>query len=146
MPPIGQDLAAPWVQTPGFLADRAARLHTAMLATNAVFDSLVASRLFGTDTPKYKQWKAFLHNFGDWYGKSSGTTWLWSATDATLEVYEKGLRDWETWARRAFPGSTDNLPKAPPTFGPGGERGNVPAWAIALAVGAGAYVAYKVLR
>lgn len=146
MPTIGQELAQPWVQTPGFLQDRAKRLHTALLGTNEVLDELVRSRQFATDSPKYKQWKAFLKNFGDWYGGTSATTWLWTSADATLEVYERGLRDWESWARRTFPGAAGSLPTPPATFGPGGERGQTPVWLIALALGGGAYLAYKVLR
>jgi len=139
----GQALAQPWVQTPAFLEDRARRVHAALTALNDVITELVRARRLSTDAPKYKAWKALLHNWGEWYGGTGITTWLWTGTDATLETYELAIRDWTRWVEQNFPGT--DLPTPPPTFGPGGEREALPAWAIAALLMAGGFLAFKVL-
>lgn len=142
----GQELAAPWVSTPGFLHDRARRIHSALTALNDVITALTAAHRLSTTSGRYKQWKALLANYGSWYGQTTGASWLWSGTDATLETYERLIRDWETWLRQAFPDTAPSLPTAPPVFSPDGkEREDVPWWVKVLAVGVGAYGAAKLL-
>lgn len=148
---IGQDAptaATPWIQTPGFLADRALRLHQGLLALNTIFSELAAQKRFATDSAKWREWKSLLERWGKWYGQTSGTSWLWSATDATLEEYEKSLQTWTAWARRAFPETAAQLPTPPPIYTPDGKaRGEgIPVWLVVVLAGAGAYAAFKILR
>ncbi len=136
-------LAEPWIQTPGFLQDRAVRLHTAMLDFNSVVDELVKNKSLKTDTAKYKQWKHFIADYGRWFKE---TSWMWSATAATLERYERDFQGWVRWARQTFPAATPDLPTAPRPFGPDGPRDEISPLLIAVAVGAGAFVLFKLLR
>lgn len=143
--PAGQDLAAPWVSTPGFLEDRARRVHTALHGLNDVVTALTAAHRLSPTSGRYKQWKAVLANWGSWYGQTSAGTWWWSGTDATLETYERLIRSWETWLRQAFPDTSVSLPTPPPVYDPHGkERDGVPWWVWALGLGVGGYGLAKV--
>jgi hypothetical protein len=142
VPQSGQDLSPPLIQTPDYLANRAKRLHTSLLQLNAVLTAQTKAGRFPTGTPRYIEWKAFLSDFGRWYG---GASFMWSADDATLEGYEVSFRQWEAWAKAAFPAAAADMPIAPPTFTPDKPDGASPLL-IALALGAGVFVAYKVLR
>lgn len=141
---VGQALAAPWVQTPAFLHDRARRVHSGLLALNATFDELARAGRFNSASGRWKAWKQVLANWGRWYQETSGTTWLWSATDATLESYEKQLQDWDAWTRRTFPEAGRSLPPPPPTFGPGGEpRTGIPLWVTVASIATGGFLLAK---
>lgn len=114
---------------------------------NDVVTELVKAKRFATDAPKYKAWKALLANWGAWYKDTGPATWLWTATDATLETYELAIRDWTNWVRQTFPTAGASLPTPPPTFGDGGQpRDAMPTWAIAALLVAGGFLAFKVLH
>lgn len=138
----GQDLSPPLIQTPEYLANRAARLHTSMLALNGVLSAQTKAGRFPTTSPRYREWKAFLSDYGRWYGQAS---FWWSADDATLEGYEKTFQQWEAWAKAQFPAAAADMPIAPPTFTPDKPDGTSPVL-IAVGLGVGLFVAYKVLR
>lgn len=112
------DLAQPWIQTPGFLQDRARKVHTGLLALNELFDALVKGKRLATTDPKYKQWKQALADWGKWYGDTSGSTWWFTSADATLESYERALGTWGNWLGNAFPETKGSLPTPPDTFPP----------------------------
>ncbi len=112
------ELEQPWIQTPGFLQDRARKVHTGLLALNQVIDSVVRGGQLATDSAKYKQWKSLLADFGKWYGSTSGTTWWFNSADATLESYELALRNWTAWVGKSFPQTQGSLPVPPDTFPP----------------------------
>lgn len=138
----GQDLAPPLWQTPGYLENRAKRLHTSMLALNGVLTAQTKAGRFPTSSPRYAEWKRFLSDYGRWYGSAS---FMWSSDDASLEGYEVTFRQWEEWAKTTFPDAAADMPIAPPTFKPDKPDSSSPLL-IALALGAGLFVAYKVLR
>jgi hypothetical protein len=134
--PVGQALAAPWISTPAFLADRARRIHTGLLALNDVITALATASRLSPDSLKYKQWKALLANWGRWYGQTSDSTWLWSATDATLESYERDLQSWTAWVLRTYPDAAASVPTPPPVVGPDGKpRDGIPLWAWGVGAG-----------
>ncbi|HKY36504.1 MAG TPA: hypothetical protein VJN18_11230 [Polyangiaceae bacterium] len=140
----GQALAVPWVSTPGFLEDRAKRIHSALLGLNDVITRLARDRRLSTDNTRYKAFKRLLDDFGAWYGGTSMGTWLWSGTDATLETYERAIQDWERWIRQTYPDTAPSLPEPPPVFGPGGKpKESVPVWVWGAA---GALVAFGVVK
>lgn len=140
-------LPPPLVQTGDFLANRARRLHTMLLALNDVVTSLVQKRVLTTDNAKYRQFKAFLKDWGGWYKNADvGAFWSMSATDATLEGYERSAQSWADWVK-SFPGASGDVPNAPPTYPPPKLPSfSVPAWAIGLALLGGGFIAYKVLK
>lgn len=112
------ELAQPWIQTPGFLQDRARKVHTGLLALNAVIDNVVKSGRLTPDNPRYKQWKQLLSDWGKWYGDTSGSTWWFNSADATLESYELTLKNWTNWVGQSFPETKASLPTPPDTFPP----------------------------
>lgn len=141
--PVGQDLARPWISTPGFLQDRAVRIHNGLHALNNVITALTAAHRLSPETTRYKQWKALLHGWGTWYGQTGVATWFWSGTDATLEGYERDIQQWERWLRQAYPDVAQSLPLPPPQFGPNGEeRKGMPLW---VGVGLGALAGFGVV-
>ena len=134
--PIGQALAAPWISTPAFLEDRARRIHAGLHAVNDVITALVGANRLSTTNTRYKAFKALLENWRKWYGDTSGATWLWSATDATLESYERDIQSWQAWVRQTFPDAAPSMPPPPPVVGPDGKpREGVPLWAWGVGAG-----------
>jgi hypothetical protein len=113
------ELAQPWIQSPGFLQDRARKVHAGLLALNETFDALVRGKRLSSTDPKYKQWKALLSAWGKWYGDTSGSTWWFNSADATLESYELALNNWTNWVRNAFPETKETLPAPLDTYPPG---------------------------
>lgn len=144
------DLPAPWVPTPGYLHDRARAIHDGLLALNTALDEAAKGGRIARDTGKFRAWKALLARWGKWYGDWDGYSGLWSATDATLDLYDSELRSWRSWLGRALPAEAATLPPTrPPVGAPWSDRGtSAPlspiAWALLL--GAGGFVAWRLLR
>lgn len=116
-------------------------------ALNDVIGGLVRQKRLSTDAAKYRQWKAFLQDWGGWYKNADvGAFWSMSATDATLEGYERSAQDWSAWVASSFPGAAPDVPQAPPTFPPRPFSLDIPGWAIGVVLAGGAFVAYKVLK
>ncbi len=130
------ELAQPWIQTPGFLQDRARKVHTGLLALNDVITSLSKSGRLTPDSAKYRQWKQLLSDFGRWYGDTSGSTWWFSSADATLESYERSLGSWTAWVGATFPEAKGSLPLPPDTFPPP-SLPDVGGASTAILIGAG---------
>lgn len=103
---------------PDFLKDRARKVHSTLLALNESVTALVQKGRLTTDNPKYKQFKAFLNDWGKWYGGTSGSTWFFTAADATLEGYERSTGDWVNYWAKQYPDAAGTLPNAPNTYKP----------------------------
>lgn len=143
-------IPAPWIPTPGYLHDRARAIHGGLLALNELLDQASKGGRIARDTGKFRAWKALLDRWGKWYGDWDGASGLWSATDATLDLYDSELRSWRAWAARALPDEAATLPPVRPPIGaPWASRGSpqpLSPWAWALLLGAGGFVAWRILR
>lgn len=85
----------PLIWTPGALQDRAKRLHSDIL----VFQEDMSHPAVGKIIPvsQLAAWRAYRDGWSDWYGQTSASTWLWSATASTLQDYENKLAGWRDW-------------------------------------------------
>ena len=144
----GQNTAAePWIQTPQFLHDRARRVHTGLLNLNDEISKLQTSGRLSAASSRYQAWKRLLKVWGDWYGDSSGTTWLWSGTAATLDHYEQEIADWQKWLMRSFPDVAPNLQAPPTQYTPFGKpKAGVPWYVWALGAAAATATAIALVR
>lgn len=149
--PDQDEIASPWLPTPEYLHDRARAVHDQLLALNEAIDGAVRGGRIATDAPRYRTWKRLLKRWGDWYGDWDFARGLWSSTAATLDQYEREVRDWQAWLRRASPDDASTLPRPPArTVSPLGPSvsglSGLPA-VVWLALGAaGLLLVYRVAR
>lgn len=145
---IGQTTAPePWIQTPAFLHDRARRVQDGLMNLNTELTKLATAGRLDTGSVRWKAWKALLQTWSTWYGDSSGTTWLWSGTAATLDHYEQEISSWQKWVRTLYPDVASELATAPTQYNPDGRpKVGIPWWAFVLGGAAGAAVLVSALR
>lgn len=144
----GESIAAPWVSSPSYLKDRARFVHDGLSNLNEQVDRVRDAGRLSQSSGRYKSWKRLLDRWGKWYGDSSATTWLWSGTDATLEMYEQQLRDWQAWFRMTFPDASAELQAPPPTFRSplSLKPGDLPWWFWFGAAATGGFLLWKATR
>lgn len=85
----------PWIWTPGALQDRAKRLHSDILIFNS--DMAKAKDKGVVPEGQLTAWRAYRDGWSSWYGNTSASTWLWSATASVLQDYESKLLAWREW-------------------------------------------------
>lgn len=137
----------PWISTPDFLHDRARRIQAGLLNVNDEISRLAAAHRLDPNGSRWKAWKRLLDAWGKWYGDSSGTTWLWSGTAATLDHYEQEIADWQTWLRRVYPDVAPQLAAPPMQYKPDGEpKKGIPWWGVALGAAAATGIAIAIAK
>jgi hypothetical protein len=100
--------------TPTAIQDLAKNLHTAMLVFN---DDVSRVKDAGQLPPgELEAWRMFRDGWSKWYGATTASTWLWSATVSTIEGYATQLTAWRakyaSWTGK-LPTGTDATGIAP---------------------------------
>lgn len=126
----------PWIQTPGFLQDRGATVHRALLNINDEMTRLATAGRLSKDSSRWLDWKRLMAAFGTWYQDAS---WMWSGTAATLDHYESEVASWQKWLRQVYPDVAPQLSAPPLRYNPDG-RPSTSIW-LPLAIGGAAALA-----
>ena len=138
---------------------RARRLHGAMHALNDDLGSQVKAGTLAADTPKWRAWKRWITNYGQWFGSvpdgilASGLAgWGTGGVAAMLDSYEREMVDWRNWYGRNFrqPPSGQFNPAGTEAGAPQGEGAGipdeVPGWVWAGLGVAGLFAAASLIR
>ncbi len=85
----------PLIWTPSAIKELAINLHKDILIFNEDMSHPPAGKTIPAG--QLEAWRQYRNGWAKWYGDTSGSTWLWSATVSVIEDYANKLSAWREW-------------------------------------------------